>query len=74
MIIGDNFFKIFNLHKDIQLTNTLKSQNTTEIKSLTEVSSEQNSPNKQHPACTICPNRETGDHCDQCLVVKDIYV
>lgn len=76
-IFGENFFKIFNLHRDIQVNKTTETQNVKAVEKPDQVDSDKDREHEsqagQHPACISCPSLDTKEHCNDCLAIRDIY-
>ena len=73
-IFGENFFKIFNLNKDIQVNKAQNLENTASVKATENINKDKkDSERKSIPECSFCPQRNT-DYCNKCLRVQQIYV
>ena len=73
-IFGENFFRVSNLNRDLNLNKPQKSGNIPDIQEPGKIDKDKhNKEKKEIPECAICPNKNT-DYCDKCLRVQQIYV
>lgn len=72
-IFGENFFRIFNLHRDIQAKQVSKSDIIKVSQTAEPANINKDSKKSENQICIGCPDSNS-DRCKTCLTVKQIYV
>lgn len=74
-MIGENFFRIFNIHNEIRTNKVPKTEQVKDVGITEHVDkdSKEKPKTEEKEMCIGCPRRNS-DYCDKCLIVQEIYV